>query len=182
MRSRAELEAGLAEIRESPRQQGALTLIVRRPATGIREVIAEGVLDPAHGLVGDNWSTRGDFRKRGAPPDPHVQLTLMNARAAALVAETQERWPLAGDQLFVDFDLSAANLPAGTRLGIGSAIVEVSAQPHTGCRKFVERFGLEAMQFVNSPVGRAWNLRGINARVVRAGTIATGDPVTKLPV
>jgi len=178
VRSTEELNAGLDEIRQSPKEQGTLRLIVRRPKSGVREVVFAGVLDPDHGLVGDSWKSRGDVRTHG-PADPDVQITIMNARVAALVAETEERWLLAGDQLFVDLDLSLENLPAGSRLAIGSAVLEVSEKPHTGCRKFVERFGLDAMKFVNSPIGRALNLRGINARVVQAGAIATGDPVTK---
>ena len=175
MRSAADLEAGLETIRHSPRELGTLELIVRRPETGVREVVPVGVLDPGHGLIGDNWSARDP-----AAPDPHVQVTIMNARAADLVAESRDRWPLAGDQLYVDFDLSTANIPPGTRLRIGSAVIEVSAEPHTGCRKFVTRFGVDAMKFVNSPVGRALNLRGINARVVEAGEIRTGDSVSKV--
>jgi MOSC domain-containing protein YiiM len=106
-----------------------------------------------------------------------MQINIMNARATALVAGSKDRWPLAGDQLYVDLDLSGANLPPGTRLAIGSAVLEVTSQPHTGCAKFVARFGLDAMKFVNSPVGRELNLRGINAKVVTAGTIRVGDDV-----
>ena len=104
----------------------------------------------------------------------------MSSRAAALVAGDRERWPLAGDQLYVDLDLSDENLPPGTRLALGSAVLEVTDEPHTGCKKFTARFGLDAMVFVNSPVGRALNLRGINARVVESGTVRVGDAVTKL--
>jgi hypothetical protein len=175
-----ELEAGLDRIREAPRDSGVLELIVRRPSTGKRELLEEGELDMAEGLVGDSWRSRGGFRGKDRSPDPGTQLTLMNARAAALVARDRERWPLAGDQLFVDLDLSQENLPPGTRLGIGSAVVEVSDIPHTGCKKFVERFGLDAMKFVNSTLGRQLQLRGINARVVQPGTIRVGDAVRKL--
>lgn len=179
-RALAELEAGLPHVRTSPRDDGAVAMIVRRPKVGQREVVDEGRLDPAAGLVGDNWKGRGNFRTRG-PADPAVQVTLMNARAAALVARAPERWPLAGDQLYVDFDLSGEHLPAGTRLAVGTAVLEVSAEPHTGCAKFVARFGVEAMKFVNSPVGRSLNLRGINARVLQAGVVRVGDQVRKLP-
>lgn len=176
-----ELENGLAEIRRSPKTQGRLEMIVRRPAVGAREVLAEGQLDPAVGLVGDTWEQRGSTRTADGSRHPDMQINLMNARTVALIAQDRARWPLAGDQLFVDLDLSTANLPPGTRLAIGSAVLEVTAQPHTGCAKFVERFGLDAMKFVNSPVGRELCLRGINARVVHAGVVREGDPVAVTP-
>lgn len=172
-----ELQRGLDEIRRSPKTLGRLEMIVRRPAVGAREVLAEGQLDLAFGLVGDTWETRGSTRTSDGTRHPDMQINLMNARVVALVAQDRARWPLAGDQLFVDLDLSTANLPPGTRLRIGSAVLEVTAQPHTGCAKFVERFGLDAMKFVNSPVGRALCLRGINARVAEAGVIREGDPI-----
>jgi MOSC domain-containing protein YiiM len=109
-----------------------------------------------------------------------MQLNVMNARVIALVAQGEQRWPLAGDQLFLDLDLSAANLPAGTQLALGTAVIEVTDQPHTGCGKFVERFGVDAMQFVNSSIGRELHLRGINARVVRPGRVRAGDVVRKV--
>lgn len=177
----AQLEAGLDAIRQSPKDEGELRLIVRRPRTNERETLEEAQLDLVEGLAGDTWRFRASSRSADRKsPHPDMQLTVMNARAVALVAQDQARWPLAGDQLYVDLDLSGANLPAGTRLGVGTAVIEVTAQPHTGCGKFVERFGLDAMKFVNSPVGRDLNLRGINARVVQAGTIRRGDIVRKL--
>ncbi len=175
-----ELEAGLDLIRQAPRETGVLELIVRRPAVGAREVLDEGQLDVAIGLVGDTWKDRGSSRTADGRRHPDMQVNIMSARAVALVAGEKARWPLAGDQLYVDLDLSAANLPPGTRLAIGSAVLEVTAQPHTGCGKFVERFGLESMKFVNSPVGRELQLRGINARVVESGTVRVGDAVRKL--
>jgi hypothetical protein len=175
------LEAGLEEVRASPADGGVLRMIVRRPAVGEREVLDEGELELAEGLVGDNWRTRGCSRTPDGSAHPDMQLNVMNARVIALVAQRPERWPLAGDQLFVDLDLSAANLPPGSRLALGSAVIQVTYQPHTGCRKFVERFGVEAMKFVNSPLGRQLRLRGINARVVRPGRIHTGCAVWKLP-
>ena len=174
-----ELEAGLEDIRRSPQDEGRLELIVVRPRAGVRQELAEGDLDPARGLVGDSWPYRTHPRT-GAQPNPDTQINVMNARVAALVAQSRDRWALAGDQLFVDLDLSAANLPPGTRLAVGDAIIEVTAEPHTGCAKFVQRFGVEAMKFVNSPVGRRLNLRGINARVVQAGRIRGGGMVKKL--
>jgi MOSC domain-containing protein YiiM len=173
----AELEAGLDHVRDAPADAGRLELVVRRPVEGEREELDTGELDLTEGLVGDRWS-RG---KHGRPPKSNEsQLTLMSARAADLVAGTRERWPLAGDQLFVDIDLSEENLPPGTRLAVGAAVVEISALPHTGCKKFVERFGKEAMLFVNSPEGRALRLRGVNARIVEPGAVRPGDEIRKL--
>ena len=174
-----ELTAGLGAIRQSPATGGVLQMIVRRPSSGERELLDEGQLDLVTGLVGDNWSTRGESATPKKVANIATQLTLMNSRAAQLIAGNRERWPLAGDQLYVDLDLGLANLPAGTRLAIGSALIEVTAEPHTGCKKFVERFGLDAMTFVNSPEGKKLCLRGINARVVEAGTIHLRDTVNK---
>jgi hypothetical protein len=175
-----ELEAALPGVLASPRDAGVLELIVRRPAVDAREVLASGELDVVEGLVGDSWRRRPSSRTADGSAHPDMQLNLMNARVIALVAGARDRWPLAGDQLFVDLDLSEANLPPWTKLAIGSAIVEVTDQPHTGCAKFVARFGLDALKFVNSPEGRRLRLRGLNARVVRAGVITTGDVVRKI--
>jgi MOSC domain-containing protein YiiM len=175
----SELEAGLDAIRASPRDAGALELIVRRPASDTRELLEEGELDPATGLVGDRWQMRA-ARSGRRPPSRGTQLTLMNVPTIALIAGDVSRWPLAGDQLFVNLDLSRENLPPGTQLAIGDAILEISEQAHTGCAKFVERFGLDAMKFVNSPTGRALNLRGIYAQVLRGGRIRRGDVVSRL--
>jgi MOSC domain-containing protein YiiM len=169
-----ELEAGIGGVRRAPADTGAVELIVRRPAVGERETLTEAVLDLADGLVGDRWSASHGHR----PPNPDAQVTIMGARAAALVARDREHWPLAGDQLYVDLDLSEANLPPGTRLELGSAVLLVTAEPHTGCKKFVERFGMDAMQFVNAPDGRALRLRGMNTRVVVPGIVRVGDLVT----
>jgi hypothetical protein len=174
------LVAGLDDIRTSPADAGHLALIVRRPGIDEREVVDTAALDVTDGLVGDTWRTRGSSRTADGAANPDAQLTLMNSRAAALVAGPIERWPLAGDQLYVDLDLGAANLPPGTQLGLGSAVIEVTALPHTGCQKFAARFGPDAVKFVNSPDGRALNLRGINARVVTPGTVRVGDTVQKV--
>lgn len=175
-----ELEAGLDEIRRSPADVGVLELIVRRPRRDEREVLEEGELTLSEGLVGDSWKERGSSRTADGGPHPDMQLNVMNARAIALVARGRERWPLAGDQLYIDLDLSDENLPPGARLSIGSAVIEVTPQPHTGCKKFVARFGPDAMKFVNSPAGRQLRLRGLNARVVRPGRVRVGDTVRKV--
>ena len=163
----AELEAGLEHIRQSPKDEGALRLIVRRPGVDQREVLEEGELHTSEGLVGDSWKFRGSSRTSDGASHPDMQLNIMNARVIALVAGDKDRWQLAGDQLYIDLDLSTENLPAGSRLSLGSAVIEVSPQPHTGCQKFVSRFGRDAVKFVNSPLGKELHLRGINARVIR---------------
>ncbi len=175
-----ELEAALVHIRQTPKDEGVLQLIVRRPETEQREVLQEAELDPDKGLVGDNWSVRGSSRTPDGSALLDMQINIMNARVVALVAQEKERWSLAGDQLFIDMDLSTENLPAGTRLSIGSAVLEVTPPPHTGCQKFVSRFGIDAMKFVNSPLGKKLCLRGINARVVQAGVVRVGEAARKL--
>ena len=177
--TRAELEAGLDSIRSAPRDAGELQMIVRRPAIGEREILERGQLDLVDGLVGDTWKIRSSSRTPDRTPHPDMQINIMSVRAVSLIAGDKARWALAGDQLFLDMDLTAENLPPGTRLELGTAMLEVTDQPHTGCGKFVERFGVEAMKFVNSPVGRALCLRGINARVVRSGVVRVGDRALK---
>jgi hypothetical protein len=179
-RTTAELEAALVEVRQAPADDGTVDLIVGRPATGERAVLDEGVLDLAEGLVGDNWRERGSRHTPDGAAEPDRQLNVINARLSRLVAVDPERRALAGDQLHLDLDLSIANLPPGTRLALGSAVIEVTEPPHLGCAKFVERFGREAMRFVNSPLGRELRLRGMNAKVVVAGTVRPGDTVTKV--
>src|SRR5579864_3549907 len=169
---------GLAEVLGSPPDLGTVELIVRRPAVDEREVLEVGTLDPTWGLVGDTWRDRR-ARTPDGTPHPDTQLNVINARFARLVAVDPDRRALAGDQLHLDLDLSEANLPTGARLALGDAIIEVTAEPHTGCAKFSARFGRDAMKFANSPQGRALRLRGLNARVVVAGTVRAGDQVRK---
>lgn len=169
------LEAGLDHVLRSPTEEGVVELVVRRPVEDAREVLDEAELTPEDGVVGDRWG-----RRPGGRPSPDTQVTIMNARVAELVAGDRNRWALAGDQLYVDLDLSVENLPAGTRLSIGSAVLEITAEPHTGCAKFRERFGPAALRLVNQPPGRELRLRGVNARVVAAGVVRPGDAVCKL--
>ncbi len=178
--STMELEAGLEYIRQAPKDEGRLMLIVRRPAVDAREAIMEGELNPAEGLVGDTWKERGNRHTPDGSANVEAQITLMNARVTALLVQSEDRWSLAGDQLYVDMDLSEENLPPGARLAIGAAVIEISAKPHTGCKKFSDRFGVEAHKFVNSPDGKPLRMRGVNARVVQAGAIRTGDITRKI--
>jgi len=167
------LEQGVDHILASPSDVGTLKLIVIRPDVDQRETPAEGRLDTEQGLVGDNWSTRGTA-------DSDMQLNIMNARVIGLLAQTRDRWSLAGDQLYLDMDLSDENLPPGTQLSLGEAIIEVTEPPHTGCKKFAARFGVDAMVFVNSGRGKKLNFRGINAKVIQSGDIKVGDVSRKL--
>lgn len=177
-----ELEAGLDHIRQAPADEGTLELIVRRPARLAREVLEVAMLTLHDGLAGDNWRTRGSTSTADGSAHPDKQLNIMNARAAALVAQDPDRRALAGDQLYLDIDLSHANLPSGTRLQIGDAVIEITAEPHTGCGKFRARFGPDALRFVNSPVGKALRLRGACAKVVVPGEIRRGDRVRPVRV
>ena len=179
-RTPEDLDAGLAHVLDAPRDDGEIVMIVRRPSEDEREVLDEGAIDLEIGLVGDDWQARGDPRSEDGAANVLAQLTVMNSRVLEVVAGPTDRWPLAGDQLYVDLDLSEENLPAGTRLSLGDALIEVTAKPHTGCTKFIQRFGLAAQRWVNSKTGRKLRLRGMNTRVVRPGTIRVGDRVKKV--
>lgn len=185
LRTADELTARLEHLRAAPQEVGTLDLVVRRPANGEREVLAEGVLDEAGGLIGDNWLSRATSRAVAEGRHLKAQVTVMSSRMVRLLADTDDQRALAGDQLYIDLDISHANLPPGTRIALGDpdnggAVIEVSDKPHTGCAKFVRRFGQEATSFVNSDAGREMRLRGLNARVVRGGTVRPGDPARRL--
>ena len=173
-----ELEAGLETVAAAPADAGTLDLIVARPAPGERELLATGELDLRRGLLGDRWRPKRASNGNGRG----LQVTLMNSRVAALVAgaDDRERWAQAGDQLYVDLDLSERNLPVSSQLGIGTAVLEVSPIPHTGCGKFIRRFGVDSMKLISSDRGRELRLRGMIAWVVTPGTVSTGDQVRKL--
>ena len=168
-----ELAVGLEIVQKSPKDRGEIKLIVRRPNINEREIIQQAILDPEQGLVGDNW------RNRDGKPHPDRQLTIMNSRVISLLVSAKNDWALAGDQLYVDMDLSESNLPPGTQLIVGTAIIEITSLPHTGCKKFAERFGVDSLQFVNSPSNKEFRLRGVNAKVVQAGEVRNGDVVKK---
>jgi hypothetical protein len=155
-------------------------MIVRRPRTGERDILEVGEIDLVDGLSGDKWRIDGSSSTADGLADPDAQITIMNSRAIDLVAGGRERWALAGDQLYIDLDLSQANVPPSTRLAIGEAVIELTAKPHTGCGSFKRRFGREATKFVNSPVGRELQLRGVNGKVVKPGTIRLGDVARKV--
>ena len=176
-----ELEAGFEHVLGSPTDAGTLEMIVRRPRVNEREVLEEGRLTAAEGLEGDTWRNRRGYALADGSPDPDAQITLTNSRFADLIAGRRDRWPLAGDQLYVDLDLSADNLPPGTRLRIGEAAIEVTALPHTGCSKYRQRFGVEALKFTATTEGRSRHLRGIYARVVEPGAVRVGDTIRKVP-
>jgi hypothetical protein len=178
----ATLEAGLDAIQRAPADNGTLELIVRRPVIDGRELLDEAELSTTDGVVGDTWKVRGSRRTEDGRAHPDMQLNVINARLSRLVGgDDDDVRALAGDQLHVDLDISFENLPAGTRLAIGDAVIEVTEQPHTGCVKFAARFGKEALRFVNVGIGKQLRLRGLNAKVVTPGTIRRGDTITKLP-
>lgn len=172
-----ELDANMEHVKQAPKQTGTVDLIVCRPMEGQRAVLHKAELDTEQGLIGDSWKARG--YKKG-PANTAMQINIMNSRATAALEDNKERWPLAGDQFYVDFNISKENLPAGSRIKLGSAVLEVTAEPHLGCHKFSERFGKDAVMWVNSDEGKALNLRGINARVIESGEVTTGDSISKL--
>jgi len=178
-RTTDELDTHLDDIRRAPLDVGEIQLIVARPDTGERVALDEADLDTALGLVGDSWFVRGSSATPDGSANPEAQLTIMNARAVAAVAGERAYWALAGDQVYADLDISITNLPPGTRLRLGTALVEVSAKPHTGCAKFTQRFGLDAMRWVNNDEGKELRLRGMNCRVLEPGRFAIGDTITK---
>ena len=179
-RPRAEIERAAAALGSSPTENGVVEMIICRPARYERKVLDEGVLEVAHGLLGDTWEARGATSTSDGRADPLRQVTVMNSRVLASVAGERDRWELAGDQLIVDLDLSMANLPAGTRLQIGEAVAEVTEPPHTGCAKFAGRYGVEALAWVSDRAGRQQRRRGMHVRVLRSGTVRRGDSIRKL--
>ena len=179
-RTTEQLEQQLDHIRAAPQDGGVVEMIVRRPVVNGREVLESAELDTEAGMVGDTWMQRARGSAGDGPVPKYAQLTLMNSRVTDAVAVERDRWPLAGDQIYVDMDLSIENLPAGTRLQVGSAVVEISEPPHTGCDKFAGRFGAQALRFVNVGEGRERRFRGVNAQIVESGVVAVGNTLKKV--
>jgi hypothetical protein len=173
-----DFESAMRSVRSSPRGHGRIERIVRRPDEDRRESVGTARLDMVVGLEGDSWQARGSRSTPDGSADVRAQITLANVRVLAAIEPDPERWALAGDQLYVDYDLSEDHLPTGTRLAIGDAVLEVSDLPHRGCAKFSARFGSDALRWINSPTGRALRMRGMNARIVQAGTVRIGDAIT----
>lgn len=179
-RNLEQLESYLGIIREAPSDEGVVEMIVARPKTNTRKILKQAEIHQEQGLVGDNWQARGDKHSADGSADPGRQLTIMNSRVIDAITGSPERWPEAGDQLFVDFDLDEKNVPIGSHIAIGDAVVEVTPIPHLGCSKFSARFGRDATEFVNSVEGKTLKLRGINARVIKPGSVSQGSVVRKL--
>jgi hypothetical protein len=176
----SELRLGLDEIKSSPKNNGVLQMIVRRPHTETREVITHAQINLINGLEGDNWKSRGSKHTPDGSANPEAQITLMNSRVIDLITNDKKDWQWAGDQLFVDMDLSIENLAPHSRIQVGSVILEISATPHTGCKKFSSRFGVEALEFISTPLGKSLRMRGVNAKVIQAGEIKVGDVLRKI--
>ncbi len=175
-----ELAARLDYLRQAPAAGGPVAYLIRRPTTDQRELLDEAELTPAAGMVGDRWAKTCSQKLPDGALNPDTQITLMSTRMLGLLTDDRARWPLAGDNVLLDLDLSDTNLPVGQRLRLGTAVLEITERPHTGCAKFSKRFGPDALRFVNSPEGRRLRLRGVHAQVVTAGRIKLGDAITKL--
>ncbi len=174
-----QLESGLNHILDAPKDNGIVEMIVSRPEIEAREILKIAKLDLEFGLVGDNWNARGSSSTPNNSSDIEAQITIMNSRVISLMTTSSNQWQIAGDQLYIDMDLSRNNLIPGNQIKIGTAVLEVSKKPHTGCKKFSNRFGLDALKFASSPLGRELALRGINTRIVQSGIVQTGDVVKK---
>lgn len=170
--SMEQIEKAWAGLPAPPRDSGRLALIVARPADGVRDELASARVTPGSGVPGDRW-------QRATPDVPRMQLAVMRRDIAELLANGQ---PIshAGDNLFVDFDLSSESLPTGSKLRVGDAVFEVTPEPHDGCHKFQARFGAAALRFISARDKRDDHLRGVYWMVIQAGTIRVGDTIERL--
>lgn len=178
-----EIEGGLAHVATAPRDHGTLEMIVLRPEVDRRTTPAQAMCSVDEGVVGDNWVSRGSRHTEDGSANPDQQITVMNARYLDLIADgDRSRWPLAGDQLVVDLDLSEDALQPGDRCSIGHVVLEVTPHPHRGCAKFRDRFGVDAVRVANGPIGRAMRLRGVHVSVVEGGVVRVGDRIARVDV
>lgn len=177
--SKEQIEARLDWIKASPADKGTLAGLCIRPELNQRRELESCLLSPEGGVEGDFWVRQCWKKLEDGSSDPIVQVAIMNARAVDVVAGSRDRWKLAGDQLFVDFDLSEDRIAPGDRLQIGEAVVEIAPIPHTGCDLFRDRYGMDAVKFINSKLGKSLRLRGVFAQIVRGGMVRLGDPVQK---
>lgn len=175
-----ELWSGWETLEKSPTDVGTIEMIVRRPEREEREEVQQAEFDPQQGLIGDNWYVRGSSSTPDGSAHPEAQITLMNSRVIQLIAGDRSRWELAGDQLFVDLDLSQDNLPIGQQIKVGDVILEIAELPHTGCAKFAKRYGAYARKFVMTDEGKQLRFRGVYAKVIQGGNIKVKDTITKL--
>ena len=175
-----ELNEGLPDILGSPKDNGTLAGIVIRPKKGVRRELDSCELSLALGVHGDRWAEGCWKTTEDGSPHPDVQICIMNARCIALIAQERGNWAPAGDNLFIDLDLSPANTPPGTRLAIGTAVIEITDTPHNGCESFIARYGRDACVFVNTGEGKRLRLRGIYGRVVQDGRVSIGDVVSNV--
>lgn len=171
----AELENNLHYILSSPKDAGRVESIIVRRRKNERELRKEVFLSLEKGVEGDRW-----FDLSKGEPDPRRQLTIINSRLIKLLAQSEDRLCLAGDNLITDFDLSVSNLPVGQRLTIGNVIIEISDVPHTGCLKFAERYGNDSVEFINAPERSNLRLRGVYAKFLNSGLIYLGDSINKI--
>lgn len=175
-----EIDQRLSSVLDSPKDQGTVEMIVVRPFKNQRKTLIHVLFSPEAGVTGDNWKTQCWKKLNDGQSDPDVQVAIMNARMIDMLTDDKAHWPLAGDQLFVDFDLSVTNLSPGDQLQIGDAVLQITAEPHRGCSKFKQRFGELAMHCVNSAQGDAHRLRGIYAKIISAGNVSVGDVIHKI--
>ncbi len=175
-----QLELSLETIAASPSKQGTVELIISRPETGKRVVHTIGNFSKTGGLEGDNWANDCWKTLPDGKSDPIVQIAITNTRLLAAICPDKSRWPLAGDQIYTELNLSKTNLPVGTRLSAGTVILEITQEPHLGCSQYAEHFGKDSLKFTLTPRGRELNLRGIYAKVIKSGSINTGDRISKI--